>query len=107
MLVAFTFPARRPADLQGVSQSALASSIPIGAGRFTEYLIPTVNSVPLDIMRGADGNFWFVETSSSASKFGKITPSGQITEYPIPGGGQAVAIRHWSRRQSLVQLQAR
>jgi streptogramin lyase len=35
-----------------------------------------------DIVTGPDGNVWFTEESS---KIGKLTPSGKLTEYAIPG----------------------
>lgn len=33
---------------------------------------------------GPDGNLWFVDKSVSAPAVGRITPSGVITEFPIP-----------------------
>jgi streptogramin lyase len=50
--------------------------------QFRSYPLPTSGAGPLDIKRGPDGNFWFVEFD--AGKIGKITPSGVITEYPLP-----------------------
>ena len=37
------------------------------------------------IAPGPDGNLWFTE--ESGNKIGRITPSGQITEYPVPTEG--------------------
>jgi streptogramin lyase len=34
---------------------------------------------------GPDGNIWFVE--QGVFKVAKITPSGAITEFPVPGAG--------------------
>ena len=51
----------------------------LSSGIFTEFLLPTSNSFPGDITRGADGNMWFTE--QVAGKFGRITPSGVITEF--------------------------
>jgi streptogramin lyase len=36
-----------------------------------------------DITAGADGNVWF---TAQGSHIGRLTPTGQITEYVIPGG---------------------
>src|SRR5450432_1501027 len=51
----------------------------LSRGIFTEFLLPTSNSFPGDITTGADGNMWFTE--QAAGKFGRITPSGVITEF--------------------------
>ena len=41
-----------------------------------------VGSFPQGITAGRDGNLWFTE--AFASKIGRITPSGAITEFPTP-----------------------
>lgn len=51
----------------------------IATGRFTEFRTPTPNSFPGDITTGSDGNMWFTE--QAVDKFGRITPSGVITEF--------------------------
>jgi virginiamycin B lyase len=51
----------------------------VSTGIFTEFLLPTSNSFPGDITTGADGNMWFTE--QAVNKFGRITPSGVITEF--------------------------
>ena len=48
-------------------------------GVFAEFRTPTPNSFPGDITTGADGNMWFTE--QAVDKFGRITPSGVITEF--------------------------
>gem|GEM_PF-1871547 len=48
-------------------------------GVFAEFQTPTPNSFPGDITTGADGNMWFTE--QAVDKFGRITPSGVITEF--------------------------
>jgi len=52
------------------------------SGEFTIYPIPTVNASASGITTGPDGALWFTE--SAASKIGRITTGGAITEYPIP-----------------------
>jgi streptogramin lyase len=51
----------------------------------SEFPIPTANSYPGGITAGPDGNLWFTE--SSGNKIGRITPAGQIDEFPIPDSG--------------------
>lgn len=48
---------------------------------FTEYNIPTGDSHPFGMIRGADGNIWFTE--HFVGKIGKITPDGSISEFPL------------------------
>jgi len=47
-----------------------------------EYLVPTANSLPLQIAAGSDGALWFTE--EDGNKIGRITTSGVITEYRVP-----------------------
>jgi virginiamycin B lyase len=51
----------------------------LSSGVFTEFKTPTPNSFPGDMTLGDDGNVWFTE--QAVGKFGRITPSGQITEF--------------------------
>jgi serine/threonine protein kinase len=51
------------------------------AGIITEFSVPTPKSVPATITTGPDGNLWFTEVLNS--KIGRITPGGQITEFPL------------------------
>ncbi len=46
--------------------------------------MPVAESRPDGITAGPDGNLWFTE--SGGNKIGRITPSGQITEFPLPTG---------------------
>ena len=46
------------------------------------YTIPTANSGAMGLTVGPDGNLWFVE--QNANQIAKVTPSGAITEYPVP-----------------------
>jgi streptogramin lyase len=57
------------------------SQTPSGVS-LTEFPVPTSNYGPLGITSGPDGNLWF--TSTSALSIGRITPSGTITEFPVP-----------------------
>src|SRR6266581_1361780 len=53
------------------------------AGHFKEFSIPTTNSEPRRIAVGPDGALWFTEFK--ASKIGRITTAGAITEFPVAG----------------------
>ncbi len=68
------------------------------SGRITEFTTPGQSSLaagsnPAGIAVGPDGNLWFTEYSyftkdtmvqHGGNKIGRITPSGNITEFPIP-----------------------
>jgi len=53
------------------------------------YPIPTNGAGAMALTLGPDGNIWFTEYFTD--KIGKVTPTGTITEYPIPNatGGNA------------------
>ncbi len=46
------------------------------------YILPASSSGPEGIAAGPDGNMWFTETCGN--KIGRITPTGTITEFPLP-----------------------
>lgn len=51
------------------------------SGTFTEYTIPTINSQPIGIAAGPDGNLWLTE--ASGNKVAKIVASvPSPTPYP-------------------------
>ncbi len=52
------------------------------AGDFTAYSVPTPGSNPQGITTGPDGALWFTE--AWANQIGRITVSGEVTEYPLP-----------------------
>jgi streptogramin lyase len=55
-------------------------------GDIVEFPIPTPNSGPGAITAGPDGNLWFLEYNGD--KIGRITPSGQLTEFKLsPNSG--------------------
>ena len=54
----------------------------VSAGAVTEFTAGiTPNRFPQGITLGPDDNLWFTE--SNPSKIGRITPSGQITQFPL------------------------
>lgn len=61
-------------------------TVPTGSAA-TYYDVNSDSSAGLgldDIVSGPDGNLWFTETNDD--KIGKITTSGQVTEYPLSPG---------------------
>jgi len=62
---------------------AAPGSIPI-----TEYPLNPGYTGPHDIIRGPDDNVWFTEVVSGATNYAiaRITPTGTITDFPVPGG---------------------
>jgi virginiamycin B lyase len=65
---------------------SVAQAAPIGT--LKQFRIPTNNGNPLNITQGSDGNFWFTEGHVNPPQgqnhhVGRITPSGQITEFLV------------------------
>ena len=52
----------------------------------TEFSVPTPHSTPESLINGPDSNEWFVE--SDASKVGRITSTGTISEFSLPSATQ-------------------
>lgn len=63
-----------------VAAEGARSACPVGC--ISEYQVPSADAIPHGIVVGPDGDLWFHE--ASANKIGRITLSGQVTEYPIP-----------------------
>jgi len=53
------------------------------SGTFTQYTAPSGSSVG-GFITGPDGALWFID-GASTPKIGRMTTSGSITEYTIPG----------------------
>ena len=57
-------------------------------GNVTEFALPIANPgyppKPDGIAAGADGNLWVAEPG--VNKIARVTPTGTITEFPVPGG---------------------
>ena len=47
----------------------------------------TTSTRPSGIAAGPDGNVWFLESQPDPGAVARITPSGQVTEFPVPGSG--------------------
>ena len=65
-----------------MGSAALAAS----GGTLKQFKVPTANSQPRAITNGADGNVWFTEGTdftNSPAKVGRVTPTGDITEFDI------------------------
>ena len=57
------------------------------AGVFTVFPLSNNLSAPCDITAGSDGNLWFTECNINGNAIGRITPDGDITEFPLPTSG--------------------
>ena len=63
-----------------------AQAAPIGM--LKQFKVPTAGSSPEHITRASDGNFWFTESfvndqNATPHKVGRITPTGQVTEFNV------------------------
>jgi virginiamycin B lyase len=68
----------------------LASGVALAApvGMLKQFKVPTAGSSPEHITRASDGNFWFTESfvndqNATPHKVGRITPTGQVTEFNV------------------------
>lgn len=68
-------------------------------GQIEEWMIPNLEESYLGggraIAAGADGSLWFtVSTPNVEGKaiIGRVTPMGNITEYPVPSGGEGLPV---------------
>lgn len=52
------------------------------AAKIVEFRIPASNAGLSSIVEGPDGALWFAEFL--ANKIGRITPAGQLSEFPLP-----------------------
>src|SRR5215203_3185675 len=71
--------------LLGATLSA-AQAAPIGM--LKQFKVPTAGSSPEHITQASDGNFWFTESfvndqNATPHKVGRITPTGQVTEFNV------------------------
>ena len=69
----------------GPTRAAAATTV-----SFTAYNMPTTPGGPNAITAGPDGNLW--STEIFAGKIARITPSGAVTEFPVPNNGCLVDI---------------
>jgi streptogramin lyase len=68
------------------AMSSAAQAAPIGT--LKQSKVPTAGSSPMHITRASDGNFWFTESflnneNATPHKVGRITPTGQVTEFNV------------------------
>ncbi len=60
-------------------------SFNISTHKFTRYELPSENAFPFGIAVGQNGDVWFTEFFDN--NIGEITPSGNLTQIPIPLSG--------------------
>lgn len=73
--------------LAAISVSALGFVQPAHAavGDFTEISMPAY-AAPYGVVLGPDGNIW-VANGGGANAIARVTPSGTVTNFPLPGPG--------------------
>jgi streptogramin lyase len=72
------------------SGAGSVNQIPVWGTSATEYQLPSHEEISSEsLAMGPDGNVWFT-TIGNIDVIGKITPSGKVTEYPLPGEKHAV-----------------
>ena len=72
----------------GLALSAGGAALAAPVGALKQFKVPTANGSPEHITQASDGSFWFTESSitnqnASPHKVGRITPTGQITEFTV------------------------
>src|SRR6266516_4026608 len=68
-----------------------APSVLALSGKIREFPITTaINSQPVGITAGPDGNLWFTEIASN--NIGRISTAGVITEFAVPTANSAPAL---------------
>jgi virginiamycin B lyase len=60
-------------------------------GAVSEFQMPRYSS-PLRIAAGPDGNLWFTESADGNPAVGRLTPTGQVTHFPLPASELAGAV---------------
>jgi streptogramin lyase len=90
----------RPTDTRRLSRASVAllttllALLPPApdahAVEITVFPLPNPSSSPWDIVAGLDGNLWFTEFDGD--RIGRITPDGDITEYPLREGSEPIGI---------------
>src|SRR5262252_8885108 len=74
----------RSACRSGVLAYSCLFLILAAARASTEFVIPPgPAALPSGIVEGSDGNLWVTEAGRGS--IARLTPSGQLTEFPVPG----------------------
>jgi len=68
-----------------LSVAGIVEPVQAGVGDFTEIALPAYAS-PFGLVLGPDGNMW-VANGGGANSISKVTPSGAVTSFPLPGRG--------------------
>jgi virginiamycin B lyase len=75
---------RRASAVAALALGGLALSAVPSSAAIQDFPVPTPDSGLTDVAAGRDGSIWFSE--QKGYKVGRITTSGQITEWTIPRG---------------------
>ncbi|MCP2340296.1 Vgb family protein [Actinomadura rupiterrae] len=82
---------RRRNRAAAVALTAVLGTVPMAlppaahAADATEFGLPVPDVTPTGVAAASGGGAWFTEAQGG---IGKITPSGRVTEYPVPRNGQ-------------------
>lgn len=83
-LIVATVPASPGNSAGAGARAPTGTPEPTGLGDIDYFFVSSPHSRPFRITPGPDGNLWFTNTDSDM--VGKITPDGEITQYPIGEG---------------------
>jgi streptogramin lyase/type II secretory pathway pseudopilin PulG len=54
---------------------------------YSVHAVPTSGAAPIGMVRGSDGDLWFLEADGGVDQVGRMTTSGVITEFPAAPQG--------------------
>ena len=66
----------------GIALLAPAATGAVRGQTYSQFSIPTPDSVTLSLANGPDGAIWFAERDGN--KIGRVDAAGAITEFPVP-----------------------
>lgn len=89
-LTATPTPTRRATWTLTPTRTPTLTPTLVGGVTITEFSVPSTNTWLGGISLGPDGALWFA--ANTANKIGRITASGNVTEFPLPAGMGAVGI---------------
>ena len=83
-------PVATPAAGPAATTTTPAAGAAAAGGELSIFTLPTAGGRPQAICTGPDGNLWVTEVVKH--QIVKVTPKGEMTEYPIPATNPAVAV---------------
>lgn len=71
--------------------------------QITEFAIPSATGSPTNVAAGPDGNVWYTKGAA----LGRVSPAGDITEFPLAPNARAVGLTAGSDRQPPARISNR